>query len=196
MNMHIKKQGEGKIWEKGYTLLFAVIAASLVLSVGVFILGVSKKQFALSVAARESMYALYAADSAIECVAREYNYNIALGSGLSPTEEDGTTSRAPTMECNNDTHQGEVFAEVAEPDEDLWSTSAPVIESSNMHIPLGYAGQINPPCAVVTIAYGTDTEGDSKARMEARGYNQCDSSGVPLLSSRTVERALRLSTTY
>ncbi len=53
--------------KRGYTLLFAVLVASLALGVAVFILSVSRKQYILSAAARESMYSMYASDSGIEC---------------------------------------------------------------------------------------------------------------------------------
>lgn len=52
---------------KGYTLLFAVLVSSVVLSVGISILTISKKEFLLSSSARESINAFYAADSGIEC---------------------------------------------------------------------------------------------------------------------------------
>lgn len=52
---------------KGYTLLFAVIVASVILSVGISILNISKKEFLLAASARESVTAFYAADSGLEC---------------------------------------------------------------------------------------------------------------------------------
>jgi hypothetical protein len=52
---------------KGYTLLFAVLVSSIVLSVGISILTISKKEFLLSSSARESISAFYAADSGLEC---------------------------------------------------------------------------------------------------------------------------------
>ena len=52
---------------KGYTLLFAVLVASVVLSVGISILTISKKEFLLASSARDSSSAFYAADSGIEC---------------------------------------------------------------------------------------------------------------------------------
>ena len=59
---------DGKIkYNNGYTLLFAVLVSSLVLAVGISILTISKKEFLLSSAARESVYAFYAADSGLEC---------------------------------------------------------------------------------------------------------------------------------
>jgi len=54
---------------KGYTLLFAVLVSSLVLSVGISILNISKKEYLLASSARESTVAFYAADSALECAA-------------------------------------------------------------------------------------------------------------------------------
>ena len=53
---------------KGYTLLFAVIVSSVVLSIGISILTISKKEFLLSSSARESTSAFNAADSALECI--------------------------------------------------------------------------------------------------------------------------------
>ena len=52
---------------RGYTLLFAVLVSSIVLSVGISILTISKKEFLLSSSARESISAFYAADSGLEC---------------------------------------------------------------------------------------------------------------------------------
>jgi hypothetical protein len=52
---------------KGYTLLFAVLVASLVLAIGLYILSVSRQQFILSETARDSMNAFYAADSGLSC---------------------------------------------------------------------------------------------------------------------------------
>ena len=59
--------------EEGYTLLFAVLVSSVVLSIGISILTISKKEFLLSSSARDSTTALYAADSGLECAI--YNSN-------------------------------------------------------------------------------------------------------------------------
>lgn len=61
---------------RGYTLLFAVLITSIVLSVAISILSISRKEFALSTAARESSFAFYAADSGIECAVYYDNQNI------------------------------------------------------------------------------------------------------------------------
>jgi hypothetical protein len=51
----------------GYTLLFAMIVASIVLAIGVSLLTISRKEFDLSSSATQSSNAFYAADSGIGC---------------------------------------------------------------------------------------------------------------------------------
>jgi Tfp pilus assembly protein PilX len=51
----------------GYTLLFAMIVASIVLALGVSLLTISRKEFVLSSSATQSTNAFYAADSGIGC---------------------------------------------------------------------------------------------------------------------------------
>jgi len=52
---------------RGFTLLIAVILTSVILSVGLALLDIALKQVTLSSTARQSQYAFYAADSAMEC---------------------------------------------------------------------------------------------------------------------------------
>ncbi len=59
---------------EGYTLLFAVIVSILLLSIGAFILSVSRKEFILSSSSRDSVYAFYAADSGLECAIENLTY--------------------------------------------------------------------------------------------------------------------------
>ncbi len=53
--------------EKGFALLFAVLTASILLSIGLSIFNISLKELQLSTASRDSQVAFYAADSAREC---------------------------------------------------------------------------------------------------------------------------------
>ncbi len=53
---------------RGFTLLIAVVLTSVLLSVGLALLDIAYKQVVLSSTARQSQYAFYAADSAMECV--------------------------------------------------------------------------------------------------------------------------------
>ncbi len=54
--------------KKGFTLLFAVLTASLILAISISILTISIKESRLSGIARESQLAFYAADAGVECV--------------------------------------------------------------------------------------------------------------------------------
>ena len=68
--MHAKRQRQNRGREtapRGFTLLIAVILSSVVLSVGLALLNVAYKQLLLSSSAKQSQYAFYAADSALEC---------------------------------------------------------------------------------------------------------------------------------
>ena len=52
---------------RGFALLFAVLTASLLLTIGIAIFSISFKELSISTSARESQVAFYAADSAREC---------------------------------------------------------------------------------------------------------------------------------
>lgn len=52
---------------RGFTLLYAVLIASLLLAIGLAIFNITLKEFLLSSAARDSQFAFYAADTGIEC---------------------------------------------------------------------------------------------------------------------------------
>ncbi len=53
--------------DKGYTLLFSMLLTSLILAIGVSILGISRKELALSTSSRDSQTALFAADAGMDC---------------------------------------------------------------------------------------------------------------------------------
>ncbi len=52
---------------RGFTLLIAVILSSVVLAVGLSLMDVAFKQVILASTAKQSQYAFYAADAALEC---------------------------------------------------------------------------------------------------------------------------------
>jgi Tfp pilus assembly protein PilE len=52
---------------RGFTLLIAVILASVALAVGIALLDISYKQYILASSARQSQTAFYNADTALEC---------------------------------------------------------------------------------------------------------------------------------
>lgn len=52
---------------RGFTLLISLVLTSVVLAVGVALLDIAYKQILLASSARQSQYAFYNADSALEC---------------------------------------------------------------------------------------------------------------------------------
>jgi hypothetical protein len=173
--------------QNGYTLLFAVLTATLVLGVAVFILSVSKGQYLLASTARESVYAFYAADSGIECAAA-----VAKNIDLTASPIDNVT-----MTCNNNpyTIAGDKWipAYVA-------TLNNP--QENSVTVDLG-----DSRCAIITFIKGTDNtpQHNSVTQIESRGYNYCMSStgGSPAVTTwgpdpsnpRVVERAIRLTYT-
>jgi Tfp pilus assembly protein PilV len=62
---------------RGFTLLVAIIFASVILSVGLALTDIAYKQVTLAQAAQQSQYAFYNADSAMECALEEDQvYNV------------------------------------------------------------------------------------------------------------------------
>lgn len=172
-------------YSRGYTLLFAVIASVLVLGVGIFILGVSRKQYILASTARESMFSFYAADSAIECAAA------AAAAGNLATSSDPTDIhaplRAPILSCGGAAVATQVYAPVTPPTG--YGTTYPTFGSLNNQLFFSESGS----CAMVSIYDGYDDSGNHLVTIDARGYNISDASGGALCyqsSARTVERAL------
>ena len=171
--------------KRGYTLLFAVLTASLVLSVAAFIVGVARKQYILSSAARDSLYALYAADTGMGCIMGNWNFS--------------TTS--PTMTCNG-SNISFSFTPLQSSDTrpdgfnggTIHSTDFPGNPVAVAQIPI-VLNQIvvgQNVCVRFQIWSGQDPNNNMRMVVEARGYNMCDSSGIPLNNPRTVERAIKL----
>ena len=158
---------------KGYTLLFAVLVSSIVLSIGISILTISKKEFLLSASARDSTSAFYAADSGLECAA----YHDGIGDHFSTTTPDvvgiSCAGYSPTESWTQD---------VGPDDSGIFTFS----------MPLGTSGS----CAVVSVEKYYDDDDIATTRIISRGYNiGWDDVGKSCSepSSRRVERALQLT---
>ncbi|MDB5238912.1 MAG: hypothetical protein JWO00_247 [Candidatus Parcubacteria bacterium] len=174
-------------FQNGYTLLFAVLTAALVLGVAVFILSVATKQYELSASARNSIYSFYAADTGIECASAAY-------SGENGGTISSTTGATVTCGSLNGVSQT--------------VTVGPFVLASSGYPPFLVSGVnkvyqtpntlnfnlANGTCAVVTLYDGFDSSGNHYMIFDSRGYNHCTSSAGPDTSSpTTVERALRLT---
>ncbi|MEI8327924.1 MAG: hypothetical protein WCG02_02195 [Candidatus Taylorbacteria bacterium] len=162
--------------QAGYTLLFAVLTASLVLGVAAFILSVSRAQFILASAARESTYAIYAADSGIECAA-------AAAASISTSSPSGSVTCA-----------GQSAVLVTFPN--LMVASVGTLYNFYTSAPI-YLNLGESRCAKITFVKGfsgAGATGDLVTQIESRGYNFCDLSNKPdTANPKVVERAIRLT---
>jgi hypothetical protein len=177
----------------GYTMLFAVLVSTVLLSIGIFILNVSKKEVLLSAIGRESAIAFYAADGGVEC-AHYWNVQANSPLGFDSVGVQGTAS----ISCGG-------TAPVVTP---ISSTLSPSLLRSeirmDINVPPGNSLSIYPGfCAKVSVikdyiytAAGpvtvTNPSGTPesysviKTTIESRGYNTCVT-GDP----RRVERGLK-----
>jgi len=175
----MKKQ-KGKSKNSGYTLLFAMIVASIVLALGVSLLTTSRKEFALTSSAGQSSSALYAADGAIAC-AEYWDTNTTAFSTTSPSPSAITCSYNDAMASPSQiTHAVTVSSCVAGSDCVF-----------TFFTPFSTDGVTNLSCAAVTVDknYATTT-------IISRGYNIGWDSGngtCDTVSPKKVERAIQLT---
>ena len=156
---------------KGYTLLFAVLVSTIVLSIGISILTISKKEFLLSASARDSTSAFYAADSGLECAA--YYDGQGNFSTTSP-QIDNIISCAGYVVQSHD---------VLGNSDDMTFV---------IQIPIGTNGA----CSIVSVEKYYDDDDIATTRILSRGYNVGwlgTALGCTDTSSRRVERALQLT---
>ncbi|HEX7724148.1 MAG TPA: hypothetical protein VF438_00210 [Candidatus Paceibacterota bacterium] len=175
--------------ERGYTLMFAVITATLVLGVAVFIVGITAKQYELSVQARNSVYSFFAADSGIECAINPANW----------TNSGGFASTTGgTLRCGPGT------VTFTAPSSPSWPPTTVLIDGSGanvrrqqqgtVYLGLNSGGLTTKTCVQVTLTTGLDPANNQPITIiDSRGYNLCTTAPAPdSTSNSTVERALRL----
>lgn len=159
---------------RGFTLLLAALVAAIVLSLGSSIFAIARKQVTLSSLGRDSQFAFYAADTAIEC-ALYYDVRFA----TFPTSDTSPTSG--TITCDGQ----ETEWELTDP--------APTAESaaSTFVLTLFTLDENGDPqlsggnCAEVTI-----TKTDSNTVLHADGYSTpCETISS---SARSLQRSIEI----
>ncbi|HYF10660.1 MAG TPA: hypothetical protein VD967_03615 [Candidatus Paceibacterota bacterium] len=145
----------------------ASIIASVVLAIGTVIADLAIKQIVLSGTARESLNALYAADTGTECALfLDFRYNDSTQAAFNPS---------PAV-CNGQTFS---ISPAAYTDtEGTWMRSTFRVTLVN--------GDSAGACADVIVDKRAPVAGEIKTRLQARGYNICAGGG------RRVERALQV----
>ena len=144
------------IKKSGFTIFFAVLVASLALSVGVVIYDLLNRSLALSQVATQSQYAIYAADTGAEC-ALYWDIKCSLGACFAGSAF--ATSSQTTIPGSGVTCNGIDIAAVP------WAVDA-VANAATTTFTVTFAPQ--PYCVLVTVAKnGTP----SVTRIVAHGYN-------------------------
>src|SRR3989344_3375071 len=131
--------------EKGFTILFAVLTASLLLAIGISIFNVTYKELLLSSSARDSQSAIYAADTGVECALYwDKNNYFATGTGQRAIQCAGQNSvflTYPTLPATS-------------------TFGLEFLEEGNTK-----------PCVVVSVGKYDDP---TRTILISRGYNTCD----------------------
>lgn len=150
---------------RGFTILFAVLIASVMLAVGIAIFNITIRELRLSSVVRDSEKAIYAADSGGEC-ALYHSFKLRLLAPDSP---------------NNWTCNGQFFTGVG------GIGYSDGVNNGTSTITITYA---NGTCATVNLGqYIVDVStGQMRTLIESHGYNPCDQN-----SPARVERVYRIT---
>lgn len=185
MNFNTQKQ-------KGFTLLFAILVSTLIISIGATIISISIRQTILSSTSRESQFAFYAANTGLEC-AFFWDNAIMPESELGkvfPIGAETLVSNTSGIECaGGNIITGTGFTHSFR--SGSWdrvgdiTTFRMVLNDTSTE---GIDGAENvQTCAEVTVEKNIALSGVVTTTITAKGYNTCD-----LTSPRAVERGLDL----
>ena len=169
---------------KGFTLLFASLIVSLILSIGLAIARISLSQIILSSAGKESQKAFYNADSGIEC-ALYYEYN-ERRPGDTPYFATSTIS-APLGGLACAGMNAVNISTEKESGSDTTTTSFSINPPTSSGFPESYTCNVNNQSFDVKVSKTPNVTytGAVNVLIEARGYNTCDKT-----NPKRVERGL------
>lgn len=194
---NLKKNKENK----GFVLLFSVLVASLVLSVGMSIISIALKQVILSGSGRESQYAFYMANTGAECATY---WDLAGNTIIDANGNNGPVFAAgASVPATNDLNVKCLGMSIT--DTTSQQCSQPIVAPEN-YIPnwcafssgsvyntrfrISYEPtDLTQRCAEVTVSKTVDSNNIVIAtKITSRGYNTCDES-----NPRRIERALEFN---
>lgn len=158
---------------RGFTVFFASLVASLLLAVGFVIFDITYKEVLFSSVARDSDFAVYAADTGLECALywdARYAGSENFGSGsVFPTSTDSTPPGSGVV-CNSQ--------DVASSWDIQKTSSSATTVFTLTFLPQTY-------CSLVTVAK-TSSSGIISTSVTAAGYNTC-----AVGASNRIERSLQ-----
>lgn len=138
-----------KSQNKGFTLFIAVVLTGTLLLIASTVVSLAVRQARIADAGRQSQFAFYAADTAMECALFWDIHNPSGNTAFSP-------STGTTINCNLD----------ASNPGNSW-----VVGGSSVSTITNITFLPDPYCASVTV-----TKDGDETTIEARGYNTCDTS--------------------
>lgn len=167
--------------KKGIALLIAILTLSVVLAVTLTVVNVALKGYQISVSTRDSVYAIYAADSGIDCALywdiRGYEPPPAgYGGRVFPTSTDSTSPPAGSGITCSGTDMSSI-----------WDTTQQTATAATTTVSLEFGGN----CVRLIVAKSQDSVNPDfvDTSILSRGYNvACADIGTSL---NTVERAIR-----
>jgi len=148
--------------QQGFTLLYAVLIAGLLLAIGLAIVNIAIKEVTLSATSRDAQFAFYAADAGMEC-ALFWDLQQSAFSISSPQASVSCGGSANTVTATN-----------------------PTPGKYERRFSLDFSPEQY--CAEILVVKNDNPMGSPARRttIESRGYNTCD-----VDNPRRVERALR-----
>ena len=165
---------------RGFTLLFAVLTASVLLSLALAIFNQIYKSLLLSSAGKESLAAFYAADSGVECAfywdLKHDPINSFPNSIFATSSYSVNYGGSNLISCNEQKFN------------QTWTVTSDLFSATTV-FNLSFGGGIFPTegCSEVTV--NKTVSGDNIfTTIESRGYNICDAG-----SPRKVERAIQVT---
>lgn len=157
-----------RLMPRGFTLLFASLVSSLLLAVGVAIFDITLKEALLSSTVRDSAYAVYTADAAIECALYwDFKYG---GTGSAFATSSTSASPSSGVMCNNQDIAADWTVEA--------QANAATTTFTMTMSPQNY-------CALVTVSKRGNP---LNTVIVSHGFNTCNAS-----DPRRIERALQVS---
>ena len=121
MKFFKEKRTVGKKEGSGFALLFAVLASSLLISIGISIFNISLKELQIATSEQASQSAYYAADSAEECALywdiKQGAFPACLSVDSNNNCESVSTTTNNTIMCNNNPVTLNYFAEDVNPND-------------------------------------------------------------------------------
>ncbi len=177
-----------KTHNRGFTIFFAMLVGSLALSIGLAIYDLTLREIDLSSTATQSQYAIYAADSGIECALYWDNKATMLNGSFSAfaTSSNPLNAVQPSagILCNgqdvaaNGT-PGTTFGAPPGSGTTAWSVWAVTkdVAGATTTFTLSFLQSGQPYCAIVQVAKFGDPP---QTTVVSRGYNTCASGGLRL----------------